>query len=92
MNILVGLNVGHLRHQLLLHGHDEMACRHYVLQGHLIILFVGSGDWNLLLSGLCLLSGKWLRRGCLLHDFAWCHWRALLLPVGWLLSDLFPIP
>ena len=44
MNILVRLNVGHLRHQLLLHGHDEMACRDYILQGYLIILFVGSGD------------------------------------------------
>ena len=58
MNVLVGLNVGHPRHQLLLHGHDEMACLDYILHGHLTILWVCSGDWNLLLSGLCLMSGK----------------------------------
>ena len=92
MNILVGLNVGHLRHQLRLHGHDEMACRDYILQGNLIILFNGSGDWNLLLSGLYLLSGNWLRRECLLHNFVLWHWWALLLSAGWFLSDLFPIP
>ena len=80
MNILVGMNVGHLRHQLLLH---EMACRDYILHGYLTIVCVCSGDWNLLLSGYCLLSGKWLRRGCLQHYFALWHWWALLLSAGW---------
>ena len=92
MNILVGPNVGHLRHQLLLHGHDEIACRAYILQGRLIILFVGSGDWNLFLSALCLLSGKWLRRGCLQHNLAWYHWCALLLSTGCFFPTCFQSP
>ena len=56
VDVLVGLKVGHLIHQLMLHGH-EMVCRAYILHGHLTLVCDCSCDWNLLLSVLCLFSG-----------------------------------
>ena len=58
VNVLVGLNVGHVRHQLLLPGDDEMACRDYIIHGHLTILCVCSGDCKFVVGRLMFVVWK----------------------------------